>query len=674
MMATTLPDNATVGSSSSTDLCMDQNVFLLWLDSNIDETNDDCRNSILQIRSICSINIFIDVDECIDFLTEIKDKKAFMIVTNAFSGQIVPLIHDTLELYSIYVLYRNSFIYKQFTEQYPKVKGIFTQIVPIIEPITKVVQQYDQDSTLISFFPPRNVSNGESDQAHQSFMYTQLLKEILLEIEYNEQSPKDFAAYYRKHYPGELNTVDKFERDYYNYPPIYWYTKDFMIHSVLNQALRAQNTEVILKMGYFLHDLHQNIEQLHSDQMDQHLAASSPLIVYRGQDLAASYTNIAWAYGKLGDWLKGLLYHEKSLDIYLNASDTNNLALAVCYRNIAFVHETMGDYSKAKSFNGKAIEQCEKYFPSNQSSSTTHHTNIDSVHENIKTSLQNKKKYLHPNHPDLIRCYNYIGSMYSNMGEYSKAVSYFEEDLEVCRNSLPSNHPDLAISYSNIGSMYAKMAEYTKALAYYGKGLDIIEKSFPTNHPDWAMAYNNIGSVNFIMGGYVEALSNFEKALEIRKKFFPANHRNLAISYNNIGSVFSKMGEYANALFHYEQAIEVTKKAHQPDHRSLAICVRNIAALYNDMGEYWNALRNRKKALEILEKFLPANHLDLAVSYSSIGSVYLKMGEFTNAFSSCKKALDIGEKSFPPNDPDWATCYNNMGSVYFDTGEYVEAI
>ncbi|CAF3349025.1 unnamed protein product [Rotaria socialis] len=597
-----------------------------------------------------------------------------MIVTNAFSGQIVPLIHDTLELYSIYVLYRNGFIYKQFTEQYPKVKGIFTQIVPIIEPITKVVQQYDQDSTLISFFPPRNVSNGESDQAHQSFMYTQLLKEILLEIEYNEQSPKDFATYYRKHYPGELNTVDKFERDYYNYPPIYWYTKDFMIHSVLNQALRAQNTEVILKMGYFLHDLHQNIEQLHSDQMDQHLAASSPLIVYRGQDLAASYTNIAWAYGKLGDWLKGLLYHEKSLDIYLNASDTNNLALAVCYRNIAFVHETMGDYSKAKSFNEKAIEQCEKYFPSNQSSSTTHHTNTDSVHENIKTSLQNKIKYLHPNHPDLIRCYNYIGSMYSNMGEYSKAVSYFEEDLEVCRNSLPSNHPDLAISYSNIGSMYAKMAEYTKALAYYGKGLDIIEKSFPTNHPDWAMAYNNIGSVNFIMGGYVEALSNFEKALEIRKKFFPANHRNLAISYNNIGSVFSKMGEYANALFHYEQAIEVTKKAHQPDHRSLAICVRNIAALYNDMGEYWNALRNRKKALEILEKFLPANHLDLAVSYSSIGSVYLKMGEFTNAFSSCKKALDIGEKSFPPNDPDWATCYNNMGSVYFDTGEYVEAI
>ncbi|CAF4666044.1 unnamed protein product, partial [Rotaria socialis] len=206
-----------------------------------------------------------------------------MIVTNAFSGQIVPLIHDTLELYSIYVLYRNGFIYKQFTEQYPKVKGIFTQIVPIIEPITKVVQQYDQDSTLISFFPPRNVSNGESDQAHQSFMYTQLLKEILLEIEYNEQSPKDFATYYRKHYPGELNTVDKFERDYYNYPPIYWYTKDFMIHSVLNQALRAQNTEVILKMGYFLHDLHQNIEQLHSDQMDQHLAASSPLIVYRGQ-------------------------------------------------------------------------------------------------------------------------------------------------------------------------------------------------------------------------------------------------------------------------------------------------------------------------------------------------------------------------------------------------------
>ena len=37
------------------------------------------------------------------------------------------------------------------------------------------------------------------------------------------------------------------------------------------------------------------------------------------------------------------------------------------------------------------------------------------------------------------------------MGEYPKALSYYEKALAIQQQSLPSNHPDLALSYSNIG-------------------------------------------------------------------------------------------------------------------------------------------------------------------------------------------------------------------------------
>ena len=65
---------------------MVQNFHLVWLDGSIDEVNnDDCRNSITKLRQVVNtVNTFTDVDECIDFITDIEEEKAFMI----FSGCI----------------------------------------------------------------------------------------------------------------------------------------------------------------------------------------------------------------------------------------------------------------------------------------------------------------------------------------------------------------------------------------------------------------------------------------------------------------------------------------------------------------------------------------------------------------------------------------------------------
>src|SRR5215470_13415436 len=75
---------------------MVQNFHLIWLDGSIDEDNDDdCRNSITKLRQVVNtVNTFIDVDECIDFINGIKEEKAFMISSGAFGQTAVPMVHD----------------------------------------------------------------------------------------------------------------------------------------------------------------------------------------------------------------------------------------------------------------------------------------------------------------------------------------------------------------------------------------------------------------------------------------------------------------------------------------------------------------------------------------------------------------------------------------------------
>ncbi|CAF5143440.1 unnamed protein product, partial [Rotaria sp. Silwood1] len=173
--------------------------------------------------------------------------------------------------------------------------------------------------------------------------------------------------------------------------------------------------------------------------------------------------------------------------------------------------------------------------------------------------------------------YNHqLGWVYDDMGEYSKALLYYEKSLDIYKKILSPNDLRLASSYNNIGAVYDNMGEYSKALSYYEKDLEITKKALPPNHPDLAASYNNIGMVYDNMGEYSKALSSYEQSLEIQKIGLPPNHPDLAASYLNIGAVYYNMGEYSKALSSYEQSLEIRKIALPPNHPDLAASYNNI--------------------------------------------------------------------------------------------------
>jgi hypothetical protein len=86
-----------------------QNVFLIWLDDNIDENNEACQHTIIQLRRVINaVNTFTDVDRCIDFLTDHSDEKAFMIISGSLCRDIVPVIHEIGQLHSIFIFCENT--------------------------------------------------------------------------------------------------------------------------------------------------------------------------------------------------------------------------------------------------------------------------------------------------------------------------------------------------------------------------------------------------------------------------------------------------------------------------------------------------------------------------------------------------------------------------------------
>jgi predicted enzyme related to lactoylglutathione lyase len=151
----------------------------------------------------------------------------------------------------------------------------------------------------------------------------------------------------------------------------------------------------------------------------------------------------------------------------------------------------------------------------------------------------------------------------SGISVWNKLITH---SVAVAKSFNKSEHEDYATLLNNIGSVYDKIGDYNKALEFYEKALNIRKKVLGTEHPNTATSYNNIGSTYDSMGDYNKALEFYENALNIREKVLGTEHPDTATSYNNIGGVYDSMGDYNKALEFYEKTLQIFKKALGTEH------------------------------------------------------------------------------------------------------------
>ncbi|CAF5039277.1 unnamed protein product, partial [Rotaria sp. Silwood1] len=196
-----------------------------------------------------------------------------MIISGALGQHLIPVIQECSQLTSIYVLCDNQLTHEQWAKTIAKVKGVYTQIEPICDALQIDRRNCGQDMISISF-----------NRIDPLFMYTQLLKEALLEIEDDDvKSIKELVEYCRLQTDASEITLKKIEEEYRNYSPIWWYTGPYFIYSTLNSGLRQMDVDIILKMGFFIRHLHNHITELHREQQGN---MPTNFQVFRGQGLS----------------------------------------------------------------------------------------------------------------------------------------------------------------------------------------------------------------------------------------------------------------------------------------------------------------------------------------------------------------------------------------------------
>jgi len=695
---------------------MVQNVLAIWLDINITEDSKHCQNTIAHLRKLVhTVKTFTNEADCMKFIEEVKNEKVCMVTSGSLGRNVMPRIHDISQVNSIFIFCVNRQFHEQWAKNWPKVKGVYSNMKLMCNDLKQSIDDCEQDAIGFSLVPKEtDVSTVNLNQLDSMFVYTQIIKEILLLSKFDREEFLNFIEYCRDIFDHgseeELNNISFFEQNYPKKAPIWWYTWDSFLRPMLNRSLRLSDADVIIKMGFFIGDLCRQIDDLYQQQLTSD--HGQQFTVYRGQSMSKidfekvaatkdgliSFNNFLFTSAS-EDISIGFAQHAlRSADMVgvlftMHIDPTQSTASFASVIEVDAYKDEQNEilFSMHTVFRIRTIEQM-------NDNSRLFRVHLELVTDNDRDFQILTKRIHEETCPDekgwsrfgsvLLKFgkakqaeeiyiillqqetqENKTGWHFNHLGQCQQAIRLYEKSIETYQKHLP-NDLGLVSTYQNIGMLYYKLGDFKKALSFSETALALQQQLLSSKHLDLVKSYHNIGLIYQHMGEYEKALSYYEACLAIQQKLLDSRHHDLISSYNNIGSMHFNMQNYPEALSSFENALTIKEQSLSVNHRSLASSHNNIGSVYFRMGEYAKALSSFEKAVKIKQQ---SDHPDLAKSYNNIASVYFIMKKYDKALSFYEQALAIQKQSLPSNHPDLATSYSNIGLLHEILEHYAEA-
>lgn len=371
--------------------------------------------------------------------------------------------------------------------------------------------------------------------------------------------------------------------------------------------------------------------------------------------------------------------------IYYATLDDNYNQLLECYNSIGSSYLDIAEYDSTLIYVSKAMELCnslrnQKLNVGNISDTYLLESSLNYKKSQFEEALINIQKSLDfvletNDYKRIIGCYNNLGIICQTMGDYSKAMMYFMETLDLIKTAEQDEYNyETVLLYNNIASLYIHIGDKDNSLNYFNQALQLASVFLSKNHPFIAMCYNNIGYVYQQIGNIQQSIDYFDNAINIYINIYGEEHPNTLVLYNNQGNNYMKIGDYDNSLFYLNKALDINLKRSGEYDVNTAMFYNSIGAIYTSMKEYDEALEYFKKALNIRENIFGKVHDDVANSYGNIGMIYHYLGDDNKCLEYHLMSLNIRRQIFGDNSPHIALASMNIAQDYINLNDNNNAL
>ncbi|MFP4686577.1 MAG: tetratricopeptide repeat protein [bacterium] len=245
---------------------------------------------------------------------------------------------------------------------------------------------------------------------------------------------------------------------------------------------------------------------------------------------------------------------------------------------------------------------------------------------NEAESLYRQTVALSPRDMTAARSYRFLGDIFSEREQYSRALQFYEYSLELAEEE--------PIFHYRIGRVYEQLDRESEVETALTRAIDLEERA------DFYLARGNF---YFDNGSYEQAVDDYSRGVELQAR--PDIYLNLGLAYKQLGMDQSAIETFEKLL-----------KLDLSDQKRYEVAM-NLGRLYLDQDHPRDAL----------SRFDEARQLNpTAAAFYNLGQARIEIEDFAGAADAINQAAQL--------EPDNYPLYVDLGYVYEQMEEYQRSI
>ncbi|CAF0867818.1 unnamed protein product [Didymodactylos carnosus] len=276
----------------NTDDGVGEEVTLIWYDENTDDVEqvevERTKQSLQEINNY--FQFFNEKSSFIEYIQAKVTEKIIAVISSPSANYIVDQIHSLSQIDSIFLLHLPSENVIEWADRYTKVIGHYCDKQKMLAQITDNVKMILKQTAAFSLYDQKQKSTRDLTSESGSFLFFQLFKDVLLNMETGETAKKEMitkcSGYYRNN-RKEMDNIELFQTTYKAVEAIEWYTKESFVYRLVNKALRTEDIVALYSFRFYVVDLCRRLCLKHKELIERQEKLGQPVLkLYRGLQLA----------------------------------------------------------------------------------------------------------------------------------------------------------------------------------------------------------------------------------------------------------------------------------------------------------------------------------------------------------------------------------------------------
>ncbi|CAF4247590.1 unnamed protein product, partial [Adineta steineri] len=562
---------------------------------------------------------------CIEYVSKIIDEQIIMILSRTSVKNLDRNLQNFSQIRFIYVVDNDN----DLSYDSRKIQGIHANISCVCSQLEKDIILCTSDLTKIASY------SDDDDINNSTFAYTQVLKDILLEIDETVDLKTNMLEFCRQQYIGneiQLRFIDEFEYHFRPDQAITWFTRqETFIFKMLTRAFRILEPDILFQLRFFIQHLHQ---QLKSN------LSTTPMTVYRTQYISNDdIDSISKKQNGLLTFNEFLMTYKTEVEAQQPVNTDMKLVrfeielnktipmmeIKTNPENILITTGTVFRISAIKRIDKEIIiikltldndilntvQQITKNIQENTYGPFPlfRITKLMKQMKNIQYTeyfcniLVDRQLIINDEaaNSTVASLFHMLCCFYYEKKQYDHALEHLQTSLKVYLRILSSDDIKLTTTYNNMGSIYHRQGLYEQAFYYHKKAYDI-QVHYSNFDPYAIAAYAcNIACVLVEQGKYEDAIPYLQRDLQIQKRLCPnRDDIQLSTKYHNLAGAQFRLQKYNKALENYQKCLEIELKLHSSNHPTIALTYCNMATVLEGLKRLEEAIETIQKAIEHL--------------------------------------------------------------------------